>query len=294
LLQACAELVGVTGETWGRPQSQMLPHYADGSKQSKKTKETSALQRCTVLVLCVWVLGAAVFCLHRKNAGGFLGLSLLGPHSASGIFWLDKVNAFFQSIEQQYPVSGWTDDMGIGAYTPGEYLEQIQAREREIAEEMQRDVERFGPVPGKKLPEGTYKGSCDGCAVLGGEGGATPHQRLTCNCKDSTGQIRESVFLLGSCVENEWVGNANGVLTCERIPHIEGADAVKALRDRGDEVAARKAEEEAAEKKKVFAAEHEKYMEYEETMQRAMEVKHKTKPGTIFDFFGFIPARWEI
>jgi len=79
----------------------MLPHYADGSKQSKKTKETSALQRCTVLVLCVWVLGAAVFCLHRKNAGGFLGLALLGPHSASGIFWLDKVNAFFQSIEQQ-------------------------------------------------------------------------------------------------------------------------------------------------------------------------------------------------
>ena len=133
-------------------------------------------------------------------------------------------------LRVKYPVSGWTDDMGIGAYTPGEYLEQIQAREREIAEEMQRDVELFGPVPGKKLPEGTYKGSCDGCAVLGGEGGATPHQRLTCNCKDSTGQIRESVFLLGSCVENEWVGNANGVLTCERIPHIEGADAVKALR----------------------------------------------------------------
>eukprot|EP00277_Geminigera_cryophila_P020004 CAMPEP_0179494704 /NCGR_PEP_ID=MMETSP0799-20121207/68327_1 /TAXON_ID=46947 /ORGANISM="Geminigera cryophila, Strain CCMP2564" /LENGTH=235 /DNA_ID=CAMNT_0021312367 /DNA_START=41 /DNA_END=745 /DNA_ORIENTATION=- len=196
-------------------------------------------QKPNASALCRWIKA-------EQEDKGDLGLALLGPHSASGIFWLDKVNAFFQSIEQQYPVSGWTDDMGIGAYTPGEYLEQIQAREREIAEEMQRDVERFGPVPGKKLPEGTYKGSCDGCAVLGGEGGATPHQRLTCNCKDSTGQIRESVFLLGSCVENEWVGNANGVLTCERIPHIEGADAVKALRDRGDEVAARKAEEEAA------------------------------------------------
>ena len=133
-------------------------------------------------------------------------------------------------LRVKYPVSGWTDDMDIGAYTPGEYLEQIQAREREIAEEMQRDVERFGPVPGNKLPEGTYKGSCDGCTVSGRESGATPHQRLTCNCKDSTGQIQESVFHLGSCAENEWVGNANGVLACERIPHIEGADAVKALR----------------------------------------------------------------
>jgi len=76
----------------------MLPLYEE--QKSKKKKETF-VKKIFLLVLCVWVLGAAVFCLHRKNAGGFLGLALLGPHSASGILWLDKVHVFFQSIEQQ-------------------------------------------------------------------------------------------------------------------------------------------------------------------------------------------------
>lgn len=275
----------------------MLPHYADGSKKDTKTKKIPLSQLFIVFAVLCWVL-FVLFYLRRKNgseAGAFFGLATLVPTSWKRL-WFDKVNSFFRSIEDSYPIEGWDDETqkGIGKYTDGEYLEQIRVREREIAEEialahiLQNKVgsinslveEEMVSESGSALPAGSYKGSCDGCVVMG----VSPHQQLKCNCRDSQGQTNPSVFRL-DCKENEWVGNMDGVLACELTP--DAADAIKISREK-------EAEKLAAEKAQAFAAERTKYLQYEESMQQAMEIKHKTKPGTIFDFFGFIPARWEI
>ena len=143
----------------------------------------------------------------------------------------------------------------IGQYSKGKYLEQIRQRELEIAKEVaemvhaigSQDLARsvmandrpIGAVAGSMgavletgevdkheaprenhaasmiLPEGSYKGSCAICQLMG----FAPHQQLRCmKCKDGTGLEHESVIRLDSCKENEWVGNTDGKLSCEPIP----------------------------------------------------------------------------
>ena len=126
----------------------MLPQYADGSKKGNKGKKVkkkmSVFQCCLLMVALMWVLGVAGHIyrqLDRKNgpdSAGFIGLVMLGPNSAYGRQWVEKCEAFLQSIEDRFPVPGWTADTeaGIGKYREGEYVEQIRVRELEIAKEI--------------------------------------------------------------------------------------------------------------------------------------------------------------
>ena len=272
----------------------MLPHYADGSKKdptgkSKGKKQNDfPMSRC--LVLFFLACGVA-FYVHRKNkadARGLLGLMVLGPHSTTGRLWEEAVNSYFRSIEEKFPVPGWTDDTlkGIGKYTPGEYLDQIKDLEAKYA--ASKTDEPQAEQPTGALPVGTYQGSCDGCVMTG----SPPHLQLTCKCKDTSGQPQLSVFNPDTCKSDEWIGNMNGVLTCEPVP--QDADSINALRNSGQVMAAKKAEKVLAEKEAAIAAERKEYAGYEETMQKAMAVKHKTKPGSFFDLFGFFSAKWDM
>jgi hypothetical protein len=190
---------------------------------------------------------------NGPDSGGFIGLVLLGPNSRAGRQWVERCEAFFKGIEDRFPVPGWTDEIenSIGQYSKGKYLEQIRQRELEIAKEVDKMVHAIGSpdtsahdrpigaVAGSMgavletggvdkseaprenhaasmvLPEGSYKGSCAICQLMGFK----PHQQLRCmKCKDSTGLEHESVIRLDSCKENEWVGNIDGKLSCEPIP----------------------------------------------------------------------------
>ena len=102
----------------GRPDPTiaMLPTYADGStanvkglkKKKKPRKALSAIQWCILLMLLVWVVSASSFFfsrLERENgadAGGLVGLILLGPRSTYGQLWQRKCEAFLRAVEERF------------------------------------------------------------------------------------------------------------------------------------------------------------------------------------------------
>ena len=228
----------------------MLPQYADGSKGKgkgkKPRKNLSTCQKFILLVLFVWFAGTSWHFYHileRKNgahAGGLIGLILLGPNSVHGRSWRGKCTAFLRSMEDRFPIPGWTDDLvdGIGQYRHGEFLEQMHANELTVAEDLRRKVESYvsdrqhsnEPVengrsdmrPAAILPEGSYQESCTECTVSG----LAPHLKLHCSfCKDGNGESRDSVLNLADCRDDEWVGNRDGHLACEPLPHQAAATA---------------------------------------------------------------------
>ncbi len=101
----------------------MLPHYSDGSKKDpagkskgrRKKGQASSSQVCVAVLLFVWILWLPL--RQRRSApegtdgaaaGGLVGLAVLGSNSASGRWWLAKATAYLQSVEDNYPVTGWT------------------------------------------------------------------------------------------------------------------------------------------------------------------------------------------
>ena len=267
----------------GRPDPTiaMLPTYADGStanvkglkKKKKPRKALSAIQWCILLMLLVWVVSASSFFfsrLERENgadAGGLVGLILLGPRSTYGQLWLRKCEAFLRAVEERFPVPGWTDGYEVGGYHRGQYLEKMRAADRNEADMVQAQAEAADPlahakpigavagemgeffggeasspplsaaghpaqpaesppahvqVPGTDLdpdlPSGSYRGSCSGCTLsLARDGG----KQLRCTrCKDSHGNLHDSVIHLADCHQNVWIENSNGVLTCGVIAPV--------------------------------------------------------------------------
>jgi len=266
----------------------MLPHYADGSKKDpagknkgRRKKEVAPWQVCVGVMMLVWLTwpslpglrgnrGAHGERAHGTATRGFVGLSMLGPDSAGGRWWLARVTAYFASVEAAYPVRGWTDETekSLGRYSSGEFLEQILAREREIAEEVREKVRLFAQPAhddeaatldqeakdgAESLPEGSYRGSCEKCAVviapasIGSTGLTRPSRpQLKCACRDGMGNLQDSIYFLDECSEYEWIGNLNGVLACEPLPKSASADELKAMRAAGNVRSAEKAEELAA------------------------------------------------
>lgn len=201
--------------------------------------------------------------MHGPDANGYIGLVILGPHTRAGQQWIERCEAFFRGVEERFAVPGWSDEIekSIGKYKEGEYLEQVRAREREITKEVDtrlgsakippaltsllspalaRSQEHGGAAfqagtalqkgesggthsstkDPNALPEGSYKGSCDQCVLMG----IAPNQQLRCICKNGEGHGTTSVLRLSTCKNGEWVGNLDGMLSCEPVP--EGADTV--------------------------------------------------------------------
>ena len=68
------------------------------------------------------------------------------------------------------------------------------------------------------IPEGTYLGSCHGCALVGGE--------LVCQqCVSSVGDRLKSAIAVDACAEEEVIGNRDGALACEPKPAVAGSVA---------------------------------------------------------------------
>lgn len=86
--------------------------------------------------------------------------------------------------------------------------------------EMEAEKKRSAPpVPNAEdTPAGSYKDSCNGCAMDGEQ------KRLTCTqCKHWSAQARnwditESTIKVAVCTPEEWIGNRDGVLSCETKP----------------------------------------------------------------------------
>ena len=63
------------------------------------------------------------------------------------------------------------------------------------------------------IPDGTYRGSCTGCALA--DGGRT----LTCTqCVNERRARVVTSIAVGACAADETIGNRNGALTCELAP----------------------------------------------------------------------------
>jgi hypothetical protein len=201
--------------------------------------------------------------MHGADANGYIGLVILGPHTRAGQQWIERCEAFFRGVEERFAVPGWSDEIekSIGKYKEGEYLEQVRAREREITKEVDTRLgsaklppaltSLLSPALAKSqehggaafqagtalqkgesggahsstkdpnaLPEGSYNGSCDQCILMG----IAPNQQLRCICKNGEGHGTTSVLRLSTCKNGEWVGNLDGILSCEPVP--EGADTI--------------------------------------------------------------------
>ena len=232
----------------------MLPQYADGSKRGGKAgkkakKKMSMLQCCILLLLFIWLGGVASYFYrrlereHSPEAGGLVGLVLLGPKSVYGRAWKRHCEAFQAGVERRFPIPGWSDESvkEVGEYRQGQYLEQIKEREREIAKEVQMGLESFDPLAkarpigavagemggvleeapfhaarsNSNLPAGSYRGSCDGCQLIS-------KQLICARCKDGRGEVQEARIRIDSCGETEWIGNMNGRLACEPKPREAG------------------------------------------------------------------------
>jgi len=64
------------------------------------------------------------------------------------------------------------------------------------------------------LPQGSYTASCDQCVLMG----FAPNQQLRCTCKNGKGHDVRSALLLSTCQNGEWVGNVDGILSCQPVP----------------------------------------------------------------------------
>ena len=246
----------------------MLPSYGDGTTKKgkgvkKAKKKMSLVQCCILLLLLIWVVGvAAYFYRHLERergpeAGGLVGLVLLGPRSAYGRAWRQQCEAFLAAVERRFPIPGWSEESvkDIGRYREGEYLDQILEREHEIAREATRRRESLDPLAKARpigavagemggvledepflpphaglshdLPPGSYRGSCDGCQLLS-------RQLICARCKDGRGQEHETKIRIDSCRETEWIGNMNGRLTCEPKPQAAVAGSSELKEKHGD------------------------------------------------------------
>ena len=252
----------------------MLPSYGDGSTKKgkgikKAKKKISLVQCCILLLVLVWVVGvAAYFYRHLERergpeAGGLVGLVLLGPKSAHGRAYRQRCEAFLAALERRFPIPGWSEESvkDIGKYREGEYLDQIQEREREITREVEKRRESLDPLDKARpigavagemggvleeapfvpphaglshdLPPGSYRGSCDGCQLIS-------RQLICARCKDGSGQEHETKIRVDSCGETEWIGNMNGRLTCEPKPQaaVAGSSELKEKRGHAGDVPA--------------------------------------------------------
>ena len=112
------------GRAEARPEvTPMLPHYSDGSKKDpagknkgrRKKGQVSSSQVCVAVLLFVGMLWLPIRQIRSAPegtdgaaAGGLVGLAVLGSNSASGRWWMAKATAYLKSVEEYYPVLGWT------------------------------------------------------------------------------------------------------------------------------------------------------------------------------------------